>query len=58
MKEVIIYFKNGKKSTYYNVDNVSWSGKIIYLDIYNEMIDADETVCIEREQVGYIMLKC
>lgn len=56
MKEVIIYFENGNKSTYKHVDSLSWTNKIIYLDIYNSMIDADETVCIEKEHVSQILV--
>jgi len=56
MKEVIIYFENGNRSVYYHVDSISWTQKIIYIDIYNSMIDADETVCIEKEQVSQILV--
>lgn len=56
MREVIIYFENGNRSVYYNVDSISWTQKIIYLDIFNSVIDADETVCIEKEQVSQILV--
>lgn len=56
MKEVIIYFENGNQSTYYHVDNVTWTSKTIYLDIYNSMGNNTDVVCIEKEQVSQILV--
>lgn len=56
MKEVIIYFENGNQSTYYHVDNITWTGKTVYLDIYNAMGNNTDVVCIEREQISQILV--
>lgn len=56
MKEVIIYFENGNQSTYYHVDNITWTGKTVYLDIYNAVINHTDTICIEREQISQILV--
>lgn len=56
MKEVIIYFENGNQSTYYHVDNVTWTAKTIYLDIYNDVLNNTDVVCIEKEQVSQILV--
>jgi len=56
VKEVIIYFENGNQSTYYHVDNVTWTAKTIYLDIYNDVLNNTDVVCIEKEQVSQILV--
>lgn len=56
MKEVIIYFENGNQSTYYHVDNVTWTAKTIYLDIYNAVLNTTDTICIEKDQVSQILV--
>lgn len=56
MKEVIIYFENGNQSTYYHVDNITWTARTVYLDIYNSMGNNTDVVCIERQQISQILV--
>lgn len=57
--DISIYFKNGKTSYYKNVEDITWSDRILYIDVkqtWNES-PACDVICIERSEIASITLK-